>query len=240
MMKLFAIVVTLASLVPGIVSLTVNTPTSVVQCQPIRISWENGTPPFYLSILPGGTLGAPAIKSFDPLDGNSITWMVDLQANTAITMALKDSTGEEVYSAQVMVQAGNDASCLNVGTSPSTVADSATSTANSTDMSPLSSTSGGSASSAAAGATTRPAAAPTTQTRAAADNGTNNNSTSARTTNQAQGSNRPTGSSTTKSGATAAASPPSSGAAMRYERTGINVYYTVSRLGTYEHCFVLY
>ncbi|KAF8199580.1 hypothetical protein BJ912DRAFT_655872 [Pholiota molesta] len=114
-MKYFATTAALVSAIPCIVSLTINTPTSVVQCQPELLSWTDGAPPYYVSILPGGEPGATPIKSFDTQTGMSLTWNVDIAAGTSVTFALKDSTGATAYTDTVPIQAGPDSSCVTGG-----------------------------------------------------------------------------------------------------------------------------
>ncbi|PPR05752.1 hypothetical protein CVT24_006691 [Panaeolus cyanescens] len=94
-------------LLPGVMALTINTPFGVTQCQPQLITWSDGTPPYYVSIIPeakGGQPSAPALRSWDPQSGNSLTWQVDLQPNTSITLAIKDATGNTAFSDKVNIQ----------------------------------------------------------------------------------------------------------------------------------------
>ena len=119
-MKTFAAAFALVSVLPGIFALTVNTPSGVVACQPIKIEWTDGTAPFFLSIIPAGQPSAPAIKSFPTQQGNSFTWNVDLPPNTGISISLKDSTGTQAYSDTINIQ-GSDASCANTSVSVSGV-----------------------------------------------------------------------------------------------------------------------
>ncbi|KAF4614221.1 hypothetical protein D9613_007753 [Agrocybe pediades] len=114
-MKHFATVAVLASAIPTIWSLTINTPTSVVQCQPQLLTWSDGTAPFYLTVIPGGQASAAPLKSFDPQNGNSMTWIVDIAGGTSVTIALKDGTGAMAYTDQVNIQTSSDSSCLNGG-----------------------------------------------------------------------------------------------------------------------------
>ncbi|KAF8992849.1 hypothetical protein BDQ17DRAFT_1286827, partial [Cyathus striatus] len=119
-MKPLASAVVVVAILPRIAALTVNTPTSVVQCQPIMLSWSGGSPPYYISLLPGGQVSATAIKSFDRQDGNQYTWIVDLPSGTPFTISLKDGTGIQAYSDAVMVQPSPslDNSCMNNSGSP--------------------------------------------------------------------------------------------------------------------------
>ncbi|KAJ6598958.1 hypothetical protein DFH09DRAFT_1303528 [Mycena vulgaris] len=126
-------VAVVASLVPGIYGLTVNTPTSssLVVCEPIALSWSDGTAPYYLTIIPGGDTSSAALKSFDSTSETSITWTVDIAAGTSISLAIKDSTGTVAYSDTVSIQSGSDTSCV----SSSTAASSEDSTATAADNS---------------------------------------------------------------------------------------------------------
>ncbi|KAJ7498812.1 hypothetical protein FB451DRAFT_11264 [Mycena latifolia] len=126
----FFISIAVASLVPGIYALTVNTPTSssVVVCEPIALSWSDGTAPYYLSIIPGGDTSSAALKSFDSTSDTSLTWTVDIAAGTSISLALKDSTGTVAYSDAVTIQTGSDTSCVSTSTAASTEDSTAAST----------------------------------------------------------------------------------------------------------------
>ncbi|ELU40737.1 hypothetical protein AG1IA_05246 [Rhizoctonia solani AG-1 IA] len=67
-------------------TMTVATPPSVVQCQPVQLSWSGGTAPYFPSIIPGQQAGSPALKEFPSQTGTSLTWTVDLIASTYITL----------------------------------------------------------------------------------------------------------------------------------------------------------
>ncbi|QRV75136.1 hypothetical protein RhiJN_03151 [Ceratobasidium sp. AG-Ba] len=100
-------------------TMTVATPASVVQCQPVQLSWSGGTAPYFPSIIPGQQAGAPALKEFPSQTGTSLTWTVDLIANTYITIQVRDSTGSVQYSSAVSIQNSSDASCVNGSVSAS-------------------------------------------------------------------------------------------------------------------------
>lgn len=112
-MKFTTVFVALVSAVPAVFGLTINTPSNVVECQPILFSWSGGQAPYYLTLVPGGQSMASPIKSFATQTGTSYTWNVDLQANTIFNIALKDSTGATAYSDIVTILAGSDTSCVN-------------------------------------------------------------------------------------------------------------------------------
>ncbi|KAJ7228566.1 hypothetical protein GGX14DRAFT_613578 [Mycena pura] len=118
-MRFVVSAVAVASLIPGIYGLTVNSPTasSLVACQPIALAWSNGTAPYYLSVIPGNNPSGAALKTFAATADTSLTWIVDVAANTSITLALKDSTGATAYSAATTIQSGADNSCATISAS---------------------------------------------------------------------------------------------------------------------------
>ncbi|CAE7194916.1 unnamed protein product [Rhizoctonia solani] len=138
-------------------TMTVATPASVVQCQPVALSWSGGTAPYFPSIIPGQQAGAAALKEFPSQTGTSLTWTVDLIANTYITIQVRDSTGTVQYSSAVSIQNSADSSCVNASVSATPSGGAGGSTATPT----------GGASSAAASATA-PAAGSSSSSRAAA------------------------------------------------------------------------
>ncbi|CAE6475875.1 unnamed protein product, partial [Rhizoctonia solani] len=117
-------------------SLVINTPASVVQCQPAQITWTATNTPVFLSIIPGGQPGAAALQDFGSQSGSSLTWTVNLAAGTSITFQLRDSTGAVAYSSPVTIQSSSDSSCIGQSGSASapgaTTSAAATSAASST------------------------------------------------------------------------------------------------------------
>ncbi|TXT14770.1 uncharacterized protein COLE_00963 [Cutaneotrichosporon oleaginosum] len=91
----------------------INTPTSLVQCQPIKITWTGGKPPYWVSALPGGEPGGVPLKDWGQQTGTELTWTVDLPAGTSISMQVKDSNGAINYAQAVSVRAGSDTKCLD-------------------------------------------------------------------------------------------------------------------------------
>ncbi|KAF9048722.1 hypothetical protein BJ165DRAFT_1526144 [Panaeolus papilionaceus] len=184
----------LVYLIPGIMALTINTPFGVTQCQPQMISWSDGAPPYYVSIIPGGQPSAAPLRSWDPQTGSSLTWQVDLPSGTSITLAIKDSTGNTAFSDKVNVQPASpgtacsqnaDALATTADTSPAAGttgaagAPSGTSSGNTsrpTSTSGSSGNSNGSQSNAARPASSTPAVAVGTSSNAARPSPTNNSS----------------------------------------------------------------
>ncbi|TFK75238.1 hypothetical protein BDN72DRAFT_758202 [Pluteus cervinus] len=114
-MTAFARLATLAVMAIGALaqSFTINTPTNVVVCQPILLSWTGGVG----AIHDGNNPSAAAIEDLGPQNGTSFTWIVNVAAGTSIGLALRDSTGQSVQSASFTVNPGTSTSC--VGQAPS-------------------------------------------------------------------------------------------------------------------------
>jgi len=162
-MKLTVAAATFISFLPAVLgALTINTPASLVQCQPILLMWSGGTPPYYLSLIPAGQVSAPALYNFPTQNGTQLTWTVDQAAGSTFNFELKDSTGAVAYSDIVTVQTSSDKSCLggssNISLPPSTGTTSPTNTATSNPSNP-SNSSGGSG-----GSSTRSSPSPSTST----------------------------------------------------------------------------
>ncbi|KAF5367431.1 hypothetical protein D9758_003675 [Tetrapyrgos nigripes] len=67
----------------------------------------------------GGQISAAALKTFDPTNGTSLSWTVDIAAGIGITLQLRDSTGTIAYSNIVTTQSSSDSSCLSSSTAGS-------------------------------------------------------------------------------------------------------------------------
>jgi len=97
---------------------SINTPVSVVTCQPAAITFTGTAAPFTISIIPGNQVGAAALETIGtPAAAGSLTWNVNIAAGTSITFQIRDAQGRLGYSAAVTVQAGTSTTC--VGTSAS-------------------------------------------------------------------------------------------------------------------------
>ncbi|KAJ9095367.1 hypothetical protein QFC19_007611 [Naganishia cerealis] len=66
----------------------INTPPTLTVCQPTLLSWNGGSTPYFLSVIPGGQASGAALKDFGEVSGTSTTWTVDLPAGTSITLKL--------------------------------------------------------------------------------------------------------------------------------------------------------
>ncbi|WVR03707.1 hypothetical protein IAU60_000702 [Kwoniella sp. DSM 27419] len=109
-----------AALVGQAWALTINTPASVVECQPAQITFSEGTSPYILAVIPGGQVSAAAIATIgDSITSSPVTWNVNLAAGTSITLKITDATGTIAYSSPLTIQAGSSQSCLNSSVSTS-------------------------------------------------------------------------------------------------------------------------
>ncbi|KAF6757228.1 hypothetical protein DFP72DRAFT_1168474 [Ephemerocybe angulata] len=110
---------------------TVNTPLSVVVCQPVQFTWTGGQAPYFFSILPGNQPTAPALVDFGKLDGTSQSWTANLAPNTSIFLQVRDSNGALGQSGTITIQNGSDTSCVGKPTSTTSGASSSTTPAGS-------------------------------------------------------------------------------------------------------------
>ncbi|KAF8753512.1 Secreted protein [Rhizoctonia solani] len=101
MMKFAAASLAFAALAVAQNDPSINSPASVVQCQPIQLSWTATKVPVYISIIPGGQPGAAPLYDFGVQEPNkkSLTWTVNQPAGTDVTFQIKDADGAVAYSA---------------------------------------------------------------------------------------------------------------------------------------------
>ncbi|KAF9779333.1 hypothetical protein BJ322DRAFT_1113689 [Thelephora terrestris] len=78
-MKFTVAATTLISLAPAVLGLTVNAQGNAVQCQPLLLTWSDGTPPYFLTLIPAGQVSAPPLETFPTQTGNELAWVVDLK-----------------------------------------------------------------------------------------------------------------------------------------------------------------
>ncbi|KAH9814007.1 hypothetical protein DFH28DRAFT_929104 [Melampsora americana] len=96
----------------------INTPLGVAQCLPSSISFGQGVPPYYISVIPGGQPSAPSLMDFPELSESPYRWVVNQPAGTSITLRIRDSSGQLNYSQQVTVQPGHDDCLSGSGSTP--------------------------------------------------------------------------------------------------------------------------
>lgn len=85
---------------------TVNTPATLIQCQPQQISWSGGTAPYFPRVTEGGNI-SNTLKSFNQQSGTTLTWTVDIAAGTAVTISIGDSAGLTASTSQVTINQGS-------------------------------------------------------------------------------------------------------------------------------------
>jgi len=93
--------------------LRIETPTSLIECQPAKLMWTGGTAPYYPAVIPGGQPAAAALKTFPQTSDTTITWTVDLAAGQEVTLRITDAQGNINYAQQVPIQAGSSKTCLS-------------------------------------------------------------------------------------------------------------------------------
>jgi hypothetical protein len=154
---------------------TINTPSNVVVCEPVLLSWSGGTPPYSLSVLPGSSPTGAALEDLGTQNGTSFTWDVNIAAGTQIGLTLRDSTGLIAQTAPFSVNSGADTTC--VGKSLSGSAGSATvPPASAPASAPATAPASPTTTAPAAGTTAKPAATTASATGAANSPSTSKNS----------------------------------------------------------------
>ncbi|GHJ85440.1 hypothetical protein NliqN6_1842 [Naganishia liquefaciens] len=148
----FAVVATAAT---ALAQMSIDTPAAIVQCQPVALNWRGGTPPYFLSIIPGGQVSAAALIDFGEFSTTSYTWTANITAGTSqyadwyiflddvfaafsITLKLTGKqasiTGNTVYSSPITIQSSSNSACIGgaAASSQSSIASSASSAATTT------------------------------------------------------------------------------------------------------------
>ncbi|KAF9267754.1 hypothetical protein L218DRAFT_644904 [Marasmius fiardii PR-910] len=97
----------LSAIAGALAQVTMNTPSNLVVCQPVQLTWSGGLAPYFISVQDGNNPSGPALQRFDNENGTSLTWLVNLQAGTSVGFLLRDSNGATSQTASVTVQAGS-------------------------------------------------------------------------------------------------------------------------------------
>ncbi|KII91076.1 hypothetical protein PLICRDRAFT_174401 [Plicaturopsis crispa FD-325 SS-3] len=98
-------------------SLTINTPSSAVECQPTLLSWTGGTAPYFLVLIShyhvdrGNSPSSAPLEDLGEQKGTSYTWKTDVASGTSVGLTLKDSTGAIAQTAAFTIQQGST-SCV--------------------------------------------------------------------------------------------------------------------------------
>ncbi|KAJ1597048.1 hypothetical protein NDA14_004246 [Ustilago hordei] len=148
----FAILVAAVIAAAGAVSAAqINTPASLTQCQPILLTWTGAQGKTYVKVLPANQPSATPLLSFAPQDAGltSLKWVPNLPANTQVSFAISDDSGETNYSAPATILAGQDTACLD--SNGSAAAEGSTATTGSSGSSGSSGSAGSAGSSGSSG-----------------------------------------------------------------------------------------
>ncbi|KAF5367414.1 hypothetical protein D9758_003612 [Tetrapyrgos nigripes] len=101
-----------ASLRGVVAEFSISTPESVQQCQEIDLNWTDGTAPFNLIVVPASDPCADAVQDLgDIADSWTKKWTPKLPAGQKVMLSLIDTLGEEAWSGEITVTAG-DSSCV--------------------------------------------------------------------------------------------------------------------------------
>ncbi|KAK8861689.1 hypothetical protein IAR55_002512 [Kwoniella newhampshirensis] len=192
----------------------INTPASLVECQPASLTFSGGTPPYIIAALPGGQVSAPAIETLsDSLSSSPYTWNVNLPAGTNITLRITDSTGAIGYSSPLAVQAGSSQACLNQTAATSGLTPGAVTT---TRVSASASATSGGASSAASSAAASSAPASSAAASSAASSAAATSRASSAASSAAGGATSATSAAASAASSAAATSAAASGASLTH------------------------
>ncbi|KIY43832.1 hypothetical protein FISHEDRAFT_77761 [Fistulina hepatica ATCC 64428] len=132
-MKFLSAAISLISLAVAVAALTINTPSSLTECEPVLLEWSDGTAPYYLNaFLHYGADPSTTILNFGEINATEYTWTVDYASGTSLGLTVEDSTGTTAESAAVTVQSGTSTSCLSASGSAATSAASTTATTSAT------------------------------------------------------------------------------------------------------------
>ncbi|EIW66478.1 hypothetical protein M231_03013 [Tremella mesenterica] len=124
----------LLALLGSALAQSINTPPSLVECQPAALTFSGGSAPYIIAVIPGGQVTAAAIETISSdATSSPLTWTVNLASGTNITLKITDSTGSIGYSSPLVIQSG-DSSCIGQSasvSSPASASVSSTSAASS-------------------------------------------------------------------------------------------------------------
>ncbi|KZW02483.1 hypothetical protein EXIGLDRAFT_759978 [Exidia glandulosa HHB12029] len=104
----------LAVAVAGVAGLVINTPTSLVACEPALLSFSGADGPVEIQVFKGGLTGDPSETPLEvlpvvPEGQNQTTWVVDTPAGQDVMfMAFDLTTGFSAFTADVSVTAGTE------------------------------------------------------------------------------------------------------------------------------------
>ncbi|KAG9042736.1 hypothetical protein FS837_010449 [Tulasnella sp. UAMH 9824] len=95
----------------GVPDPSINTPTGVIQCQPVQLTYSGTAPPFIITVMPGGQTDVAPLVSLGPTSENAITWVANLSPNNNYTLVIRDQMGRTNPSAPFMIYPGTTTNC---------------------------------------------------------------------------------------------------------------------------------
>ncbi|KZS92525.1 hypothetical protein SISNIDRAFT_455747 [Sistotremastrum niveocremeum HHB9708] len=182
---------------------TINTPFNVVECQPSLITWSGGTPPYFLTVEPGGQPQAPELQDLGTQQGTSFSWVVPFAAGQSLGLTIKDSVGNIGQTAPFTVGAGSNTACVGSTALPTSTGSGSSS----------SSSSGSSSASSTSSSTTTLPATTSSSSTSGLPSSTTPSSSATSAPSSSSTSSKPATSSSSSSSTSAPASTTSSGAA---------------------------
>jgi hypothetical protein len=85
----------------------INTPGGVQQCLPVQITFSGTSPPFIITVVPGGQANAAPLETIGTTSATALTWTPQQAVGTQLTLLIRDSLGRTNPSAAFTILAGN-------------------------------------------------------------------------------------------------------------------------------------
>ncbi|KAG8914305.1 hypothetical protein FRC01_004131, partial [Tulasnella sp. 417] len=96
---------------PAVADPSINTPTGVIECLPVQLTFSGSSPPFIITIVPGGEPGAAPLTTVGTTSETTLTWVANLPPNVNYTCVIRDSLGRTNPSAPFMIYPGSTTNC---------------------------------------------------------------------------------------------------------------------------------
>ncbi|KAG8948048.1 hypothetical protein FRC04_010090 [Tulasnella sp. 424] len=88
---------------PAVPDPSINTPSGVIECLPVQLTFSGTKPPFIITIVPGGEPGAAPLTTVGTTNQTSLTWIANLPPNANYTAVIRDSIGRTGPSAPFVI-----------------------------------------------------------------------------------------------------------------------------------------
>ncbi|KAG8914260.1 hypothetical protein FRC01_004146 [Tulasnella sp. 417] len=98
-MRLFSLVLAAAAAIgalaqdPAVPDPSINTPTGVIQCLPVQLTFSGSAPPFIISVVYAGETGAAPLLTCGTTSENVLTWNANLPTIDNYTVLIRDANG---------------------------------------------------------------------------------------------------------------------------------------------------